>query len=183
MLVVGAMVGTYRRAGWTAKDIESLRCRLTAGRGDVAIYWWNGRSNPHEARASAHVSVPRRGAGKRSIFEPTPIVDVSMAPDAKTVAMCNDLINVLESPHSRPKVELGWWGGQVVVPLWIPLLLVAVPTGVLWWRDRRRIPPGHCRQCGYNLTGNISGVCPECGTAVSKEAGALARSVGKSAGG
>jgi len=22
---------------------------------------------------------------------------------------------------------------------------------------------GICDQCGYNLTGNISGVCPECG--------------------
>ena len=24
-----------------------------------------------------------------------------------------------------------------------------------------------CRQCGYDLTGNVSGVCPECGTAIS----------------
>ena len=23
---------------------------------------------------------------------------------------------------------------------------------------------GHCKQCGYNLTGNTSGRCPECGT-------------------
>ncbi len=23
--------------------------------------------------------------------------------------------------------------------------------------------PGHCGQCGYDLTGNVSGVCPECG--------------------
>ncbi len=54
----------------------------------------------------------------------------------------------------------------VVVPLWIPFLLVAVPTAFLFWRDRRRIPPGHCRKCGYNLTGNVSGVCPECGAEV-----------------
>jgi predicted Zn-ribbon and HTH transcriptional regulator len=26
--------------------------------------------------------------------------------------------------------------------------------------------PGQCRNCGYNLTGNVSGICPECGTAV-----------------
>lgn len=25
------------------------------------------------------------------------------------------------------------------------------------------IPPGCCQKCGYNLTGNISGRCPECG--------------------
>ena len=55
----------------------------------------------------------------------------------------------------------------VFVPLWIPLLLVAIPTAFLWWRDRRRrIPPGHCRKCGYNLTGNVSGVCSECGEKV-----------------
>ncbi len=24
-------------------------------------------------------------------------------------------------------------------------------------------PRGHCRRCGYNLTGNVSGICPECG--------------------
>jgi hypothetical protein len=25
-------------------------------------------------------------------------------------------------------------------------------------------PPGHCQRCGYDLTGNESGICPECGT-------------------
>lgn len=25
---------------------------------------------------------------------------------------------------------------------------------------------GYCGQCGYNLTGNISGICPECGTKI-----------------
>jgi hypothetical protein len=49
-----------------------------------------------------------------------------------------------------------------ILPLWIPFLLVAIPTGFLFWRDRR-IPCGHCQKCGYNLTGNTSGVCPECG--------------------
>ncbi len=46
---------------------------------------------------------------------------------------------------------------------------VAVPTGALWWLDRRRFPAGHCQTCGYNLTGNVSGRCPECGTTVKAE--------------
>ena len=34
-------------------------------------------------------------------------------------------------------------------------------------RMRGRKPkPGHCQQCGYNLTGNESGTCPECGERV-----------------
>jgi hypothetical protein len=42
--------------------------------------------------------------------------------------------------------------------------LLAVASGVLWWRYA--LPPGVCQTCGYNLTGNVSGVCPECGTNV-----------------
>jgi hypothetical protein len=33
-------------------------------------------------------------------------------------------------------------------------------------RWRRRLARGQCGLCGYNLRGNVSGVCPECGTEV-----------------
>ena len=33
-------------------------------------------------------------------------------------------------------------------------------------RRCRRLHSGCCSRCGYNLTGNTSGVCPECGTAI-----------------
>lgn len=56
-----------------------------------------------------------------------------------------------------------WGATECVVPLWIPFLLLAVSTVSVWWLDRRRIPPGRCGHCGYNLTGNVSGRCPECG--------------------
>lgn len=29
-----------------------------------------------------------------------------------------------------------------------------------------RLKEGHCHQCGYDLTANVSGRCPECGTPV-----------------
>ena len=54
---------------------------------------------------------------------------------------------------------------RIVIPLWIPTLAIAVPTVWLWRRDRRH-PPGHCRKCGYDLTGNVTGVCSECGVKV-----------------
>ena len=54
------------------------------------------------------------------------------------------------------------WTQRVTVPLWIPLVLIAIPTAFLWWRESRRPKPGHC-PCGYDLTGNVSGKCPECG--------------------
>ncbi len=66
--------------------------------------------------------------------------------------------------HAGPPARYFWT--MVVLPYWLLLLLFGVPAAVLWWRDRRRIPAGHCRQCGYNLTGNVSGVCPECGVPI-----------------
>ncbi len=59
----------------------------------------------------------------------------------------------------------GKW--DFIVPLWIPLAAIGIPT-ILAWRRDRPIPPGHCRTCRYDLTGNESGVCPECGTAVGR---------------
>ena len=73
---------------------------------------------------------------------------------------------------SRKADFTNWWvqiqgsPGILVVPIWLlmlPILIVALTTCYRFWLDRRRIPPGHCRKCGYNLTGNMSGVCPECG--------------------
>jgi hypothetical protein len=42
---------------------------------------------------------------------------------------------------------------------------LTVTTAWAIWITRPRHPPSDCCQtCGYNLTGNVSGVCPECGT-------------------
>lgn len=53
---------------------------------------------------------------------------------------------------------------HVLVPLWIPTLLSAF-AAYLCHRISKPKPIGHCRRCSYNLTGNLTGVCPECGTA------------------
>ncbi len=57
------------------------------------------------------------------------------------------------------------WSG-IEVSLWIPFVILVVPTIFIWLRERKRIPPGSCRQCRYNLAGNSSGICPECGTEI-----------------
>jgi hypothetical protein len=51
------------------------------------------------------------------------------------------------------------------IPLPPLIILLAAATAFLWYRDRPT-PRSHCRQCGYDLTGNESGVCPECGTRI-----------------
>ena len=57
--------------------------------------------------------------------------------------------------------------GMLYGPLWLPVVAVGFPTAVLWWRDRRP-KAGCCTACKYDLTGNVSGTCPECGTAVER---------------
>ena len=48
------------------------------------------------------------------------------------------------------------------LPTWMFLLAALIPTFLAWRRLCRPLP-GHCQQCGYNLTGNVTGVCSECG--------------------
>ena len=74
----------------------------------------------------------------------------------------------VDPPVWRPSLGI-WYEGSLgrvwvfILPLWIPFALLAIPTGILWCCDRRRLPPGRCPNCGSDLTGNVSGVCPECG--------------------
>ena len=51
---------------------------------------------------------------------------------------------------------------DIEIPSLGALVAIVIPTALIWWLDRRRPAPGNCR-CGYDLTGNTSGRCPECG--------------------
>jgi hypothetical protein len=57
----------------------------------------------------------------------------------------------------------------VVIPLWVVVVLFAALPGVRApgmvrrRHTRLRARRGLCPRCGYDLTGNVSGVCPECG--------------------
>jgi hypothetical protein len=56
------------------------------------------------------------------------------------------------------------------IPLWIPFLLCAIPTALLWRRDHiltvggKRARAGRCPKCGYDRGGLTPDTpCPECG--------------------
>ncbi len=56
------------------------------------------------------------------------------------------------------------------VPILAPLGIVLIASAILFVIERRRRPlPGHCSTCRYDLTGNTSGVCPECGAKVERQ--------------
>lgn len=70
-------------------------------------------------------------------------------------------------PRARPL--LGGYAFVISTPLSLPLIVVGFPTAWLIWRDRRRHDSRFCRQCRYDLTGNASGICPECGLKISEQ--------------
>jgi len=84
----------------------------------------------------------------------------------------------LEGPRSyqqkpngviRSFAGFGYLNGPNFLLLIVPIWVVALAAGVAYlfaliWR--RHPVQGHCTHCGYNLAGNTSGICPECGTRI-----------------
>jgi hypothetical protein len=56
----------------------------------------------------------------------------------------------------------GSWG--IEFPLWLLILVFAVPPGLYLYNRRCRYPAGRCARCGYDLRAT-PGRCPECGQA------------------
>jgi hypothetical protein len=55
----------------------------------------------------------------------------------------------------------------MVFPIWLAFLPTGLFAGYLILkRNLRRSQHGACFVCDYNLTENVSGVCPECGTPI-----------------
>ena len=60
---------------------------------------------------------------------------------------------------------------EIAFSLLIPLVLLALTTRALWRTKPWWWQEGQCSNCGYDLTGNVSGRCPECGESLSLKAG------------
>jgi hypothetical protein len=78
-----------------------------------------------------------------------------------------------EAQRNQPPLPYFWWfrwgndhtvrASPYAAPLWFPVVLIAIPTAYLW-RRTRRVAPGLCPKCKYNLAGLASQApCPECG--------------------
>jgi len=55
-------------------------------------------------------------------------------------------------------------GGLQLFVLYLVVRLIGLAMVRLFFVSVLIQSGGLCRGCGYNLTGNTSGVCPECGT-------------------
>jgi hypothetical protein len=71
-------------------------------------------------------------------------------------------IFITETVHSMPMGDLqtGLLLGSLMFTSYLGARAVYLRLGWRWVKEVKL----NCASCGYNLTGNVSGVCPECGT-------------------
>lgn len=65
----------------------------------------------------------------------------------------------------------GWVGycSKTSIPYWLVLLVTCIPLFFalgysIYHAQGYRPLEGVCRKCSYDLRGNLTGICPECGT-------------------
>jgi hypothetical protein len=72
---------------------------------------------------------------------------------------------------TKNRMVPGCWGAGMGVPYYALCLVgTAIPLIRARQKDRQRrcVGGSRCHSCSYDLTGNVGGVCPECGTAIVK---------------
>lgn len=136
------------------------------------ITWLLRRKERREARALAmgHHTVHRQrewpGPVLRAVL--TVLFAVLLLFPAPFVAAWWVWFFFNEGSHRQPFVTFFQAAAPVKVAF-VALALGFMYAGVLLFHDRLRwkrtqFVPGFCTTCGYDLRGNVSGICPECGT-------------------
>ena len=79
-----------------------------------------------------------------------------------------DLPSCFEDPHGASRKN-GFGVFMLNVPLWVPFIVLIALAGGSSYFTRRKPYWNQCATCWYDLTGNESGICPECGTRIARQ--------------
>jgi hypothetical protein len=174
-----------RLARWTLNALTVLSlllCVATAGL-SVRSYWYETfvSSGDYSLDASrGSVLYTKWPAAMRRPNDPPRFMQDVRRPQS-TSSLADQMFYIAFDVHSVAGFRTG-----TVMPGRLPYLLTRLVLIPLWpacgitallpmmrlvgatrkWRRMRS--KGRCRSCSYDLTGNVSGVCPECGTSVAK---------------
>ncbi len=71
----------------------------------------------------------------------------------------------LTDTYPPPRADLKPWITGTAIGCWVVAAGLGLLVGWRTYRKNTRVEPAEprCATCGYNLTGNVSGRCPECG--------------------
>jgi len=165
IIVVALMAASSTALAWGMTALWSVHVKLRPSEKEViSICFRHGIAD-----AYAHVTTSPTGRFASLPLVPNAINRVEIGPN---VVLGSNEFPALKHGFNRiryQRIDLNPWTYIVFVsfPLWIlPLLFAAHPAIAFMrgpFRRYRRRKKGLCIKCGYDLTGNVSGVCPECG--------------------
>jgi hypothetical protein len=167
------IAGVWFRTGRTREQGSSTSCRWAGGGPVYRTFFfagYGGRMGLGQV-VSAHPATVHSWEDHRKLCQglwPTRSGTMLASPENSWARKLGFALESGSSPGGSPSYS-HWWIG---VPCWPFILATAVPPicWVRWFRRRKttrqRMTQGLCLKCGYNLTGNVSGVCPECGKKV-----------------
>jgi len=160
MATIALWVQSYRVDHWfgyatALHNGEWKRLRLASGSGGIEFNFQRKQQRtplPPGTAGFFFMSLPASPSG---IFSPTP--------DPETFWYRHNFAFV--------NIHWSWWTYVgFLVPHWLVAVLLAVlPIISLrrhWHMSARGAAHPACSDCGYNLTANTSGVCPECGAPI-----------------
>ena len=100
----------------------------------------------------------------KTVFAATLVALLGLAVPPSSADVLEDFKEHVSNNWDQSKRAFTDGDWTLYLPLWPPFFLFLIPGGLLWLRDHRDPRPGFCSVCDYDLTGNTSGRCPECGT-------------------
>jgi hypothetical protein len=160
LLLCLASLAWLARSLWVMDYVAVTTIRIQSGKARAEV----GSLASAEAGVSVDLTVAvwtdvgDVPAGRTIRFMPDPVPDAPAAGSLAKFSVGRD-----NYPLAPGVGSLG-----LHFPIWLlSLIFGLLPAARLYRRLRPKHPPGHCRRCGYDLTGNESGVCPECGTIAS----------------
>ena len=124
-----------------------LKCLLIEG-GYIGIAWLV----PNELGGSAYIQIPNSLA-----FGPP---HGNWGNFSKHWCISRSLV---------PFMDAGNGFHEVGLPTWALFAANSIPTYWLWRGMPRGIGKNRCIHCRYDLTGNLTGTCPECGEGVYRQ--------------
>ena len=135
----------------------------------IPSYWWSFGFQDHGQRYEWFVE---QGNLYVNVFAPN-YVAAKIAPTVPWIGgFVMNRARFFPPLFSRPRVvRVGPAHRHLTFPLHLPFLVLTATLAALCVypllpnpRQRWRRKRGLCVSCGYDLTGNVSGTCPECGS-------------------
>jgi len=138
-----------------------------------AVTWWQQPNKPTTARLDCAIRARKARCSYGVFWEERPSGVDELVQGVEVLGFSYNKFSSWTGPQfSIPAIPKCYDGYVVYAPLWFLFAMFATCPTIAFirgplrrWRRKRK---SLCVKCGYDLTGNESGVCPECGTAVAR---------------